>query len=108
MILDNRFDVWLTDQWDNLLGYIPQRIIDKQAAIREFREHMARSPETIKSICRGMSISDYRLSLGYSDGRWYHGPWSFESEEEFQAIDKLANDDWLERVQAQYENGGGC
>lgn len=108
MILDNSFDAWLAGQWDDLLGYVPQRIISKQAAIQEFREHMRRSPETIKSICHGMSIANYRASLGYVSAGWRHGPWSFESEEEWQAVSKLIDDECLERVQSRWENGWGC
>jgi hypothetical protein len=96
MILYNQFDAWLADQWDYLLGYIPQRIVDKQAAIQEFREHMARSPQTIKSICHGMSIANYRLSLGYASYDWYHGPCTFETEQEWQAVEKLIDEEWIE------------
>lgn len=107
-IFDNRFDAWLAEKWDDLIGYILQRIADKQAAIQEFREHMKRSPETIRSICHGMPIANYRASLGYVSMGWYHGPWSFETEEEWRAVAKLINDECLAEVQARYENGGGC
>lgn len=108
MIIVNKFDAWLADRWDDLIGYVPQHIAEKQAAIQEFREHMKRRPETIRSICHGMPIANYRASLGYVMGGWRYGPWSFETDEEWQAVSKLIEAECLERVQSRYENGGGC
>lgn len=96
----NNLELWLSDQWDSLLGIERRNVSPVIEKINSFIGQLRRDPSSINSNMRCVkesgqpSLANYLGSLQYIDGNNYRrGPWSFMTDSEWNTVAKIMDDE---------------